>query len=280
MSRMGIFFQVMGVSLCLALPAAAEQSPEPASGSTATSEESAATGVKHAETTSAGTESVVAASEADAPAKPAEPQTKVAAAPRPVTLKANIDLANQTMTVFENGSAMYTWPISSGVAAYATPRGTFRPQWTAKMWYSRKYDNAPMPHSVFINGGIAVHGTGHTGSLGRPASHGCIRLAPGNARTFYNLVHRHGLKSTKVSVYGTPKWRSPAVASRTSREQRAYASGGSNWFWGDWSGPSESAYSPGFTQRSAKKKRYAIPPAKYYGRKRVQRPQASGAWNW
>jgi lipoprotein-anchoring transpeptidase ErfK/SrfK len=44
------------------------------------------------------------------------------------------------------------------------------------MWYSRKYDNSPMPYSVFFRGGYAVHGTSYVKQLGRPASHGCVRL--------------------------------------------------------------------------------------------------------
>jgi hypothetical protein len=49
---------------------------------------------------------------------------------------------------------------------------------------SRKYDNAPMPYAVFFNGGYAVHATFDLKRLGRPASHGCIRLHPENAAEF------------------------------------------------------------------------------------------------
>src|SRR3712207_7541770 len=62
------------------------------------------------------------------------------------------------------------------------PRSTLFPYTTLfrstrlhRMWYSRKYDNSPMPHSIFFTGGYAIHGTPHVRSLGRPASHGCIR---------------------------------------------------------------------------------------------------------
>ena len=67
-----------------------------------------------------------------------------------------------------------------------------------KMWYSRKYDMAPMPHSIFFHGGYAIHGTDHVRSLGRPASHGCVRLHPRNARTLYNLVRRNGPRNTRI----------------------------------------------------------------------------------
>lgn len=123
------------------------------------------------------------------------------------------------------------------------------------MWYSRKYDMAPMPHAVFIHGGVAVHGTQHVSALGRPASHGCIRLAPGNARTFYNLVHQHGLKRVRVAVHGTPKWRAPAIASRKTKPAPSYYASEQSGFW-SWTNGSyvgSSAYDPGFVQKKYRK---------------------------
>jgi hypothetical protein len=132
--------------------------------------------------------------------------------PKPVTLIARIDLTNQRMTVVVNGKPMHTFTISSGTRENATPAGTFKPSWMARMWHSRTYDLAPMPHSVFFNGGIAVHGTTWISQLGRPASKGCIRLAPANAATFYNLVSKHTLAQTRVVVTGWPKFPEPQVA--------------------------------------------------------------------
>jgi len=181
---------------------------------------------------SAATESAAQAPDAE---KSEAPAPAVKPKPLPPTLTASIDLSRQMMTVKVNGETRYSWPISSGVAAFATPTGNFHPQWTAKMWYSRKYDMAPMPNAVFINGGVAVHGTYHTKYLGSPASHGCIRLAPGNAATFYNLVQRHGLGRTRVSVHGRPNWRGGAeIASRNDEDRKSrYADNQGSWFWGD-----------------------------------------------
>jgi lipoprotein-anchoring transpeptidase ErfK/SrfK len=111
---------------------------------------------------------------------------------------ARVDISTQTMTVTENGRVLYSWSVSTGRSPYRTPRGSFRPTRLHKMWYSRKYDNAPMPHSIFFHGGYAIHGTEHVGSLGRPASHGCVRLHPSNARTLYNLVRAHGTGNTRI----------------------------------------------------------------------------------
>jgi lipoprotein-anchoring transpeptidase ErfK/SrfK len=56
------------------------------------------------------------------------------------------------------------------------------------MHYSKKYDNAPMPHSIFFSGGYAIHATPHVGNLGRPASHGCVRLHPEHAAQLYTMT--------------------------------------------------------------------------------------------
>ena len=113
---------------------------------------------------------------------------------------ARIDVSKQTMTVSENGRVVYSWKVSTARPGYVTPRGTFRPTRMHRMWYSRKYDNSPMPHSIFFRGGYAIHGTNDVKRLGRPASHGCVRLAPGNARTLFNLVKAHGPGNTRIIV--------------------------------------------------------------------------------
>ena len=111
---------------------------------------------------------------------------------------ARIDISDQTMVVSENGRVLYSWSVSTGRSPYRTPRGTYRPIRMHEMWYSRKYDMAPMPHSIFFHGGYAIHGTDAISHLGRPASHGCVRLHPNNARTLFNLVRSHGSGNTRI----------------------------------------------------------------------------------
>ena len=89
-------------------------------------------------------------------------------------VEARVDLTNQRLDVVVNGEKLHTWKISSGRAGYATPAGTYTPYRIHKMWRSRHYTNAPMPCSVFYDGGYANHGTSAVGRLGRPASHGCV----------------------------------------------------------------------------------------------------------
>jgi lipoprotein-anchoring transpeptidase ErfK/SrfK len=98
-----------------------------------------------------------------------------------------ISKSRQRMIV-HSSEGSYSWPVSTARRGYYTPTGVFYPYSLQPMHYSRKYDNAPMPHSIFFSGGYAIHATPHTGNLGRPASHGCVRLSPANAATLYNIV--------------------------------------------------------------------------------------------
>ena len=115
-------------------------------------------------------------------------------------LVASIDISSQTMTVSRYGQVVYRWSVSTARRGYITPRGNYRPQWTARMWYSRKYEMSPMPYSVFFRGGYAIHGTNYVKNLGRPASHGCVRLHTANAATFYSLVRQVGAGNTRIHV--------------------------------------------------------------------------------
>src|SRR5262245_38845275 len=85
----------------------------------------------------------------------------------------NIDKSKQKMTVFLDGVEKYVWPVSTGLAGYSTPSGTYTATSMNEIWYSKQWDNAPMPHSIFFRkDGYAIHGTYEAKNLGRPASHG------------------------------------------------------------------------------------------------------------
>ncbi len=113
---------------------------------------------------------------------------------------AKIDLSQQKMRVYVNGKMSYSWSVSTARRGYRTPTGSYRPKILKRMHYSSKYNNSPMPHSVFFRGGYAIHGTNHLRSLGRPASHGCVRLHPSNARRLYKLIRRHGKGNTRIVI--------------------------------------------------------------------------------
>jgi hypothetical protein len=121
------------------------------------------------------------------------------APPAHATVNIQVNLPTQTMSVTSGSGAQYEWPVSTARAGYTTPRGTFRPQRMMVMAYSIKYHMSPMPHSIFFTGGYAIHGTYEVGHLGRRASHGCVRLAPGNAATLFSMVQQEG---ARISIFG------------------------------------------------------------------------------
>lgn len=123
-----------------------------------------------------------------------------AAAPAQASIVARISLSEQRMDLVVDGAHAYSWPVSTARRGYVTPTGSYRPTRTARMWYSRKYDMSPMPYSVFFRGGYAIHGTGYVRSLGRPASHGCVRLHTANAAILYRLVRERGMGAARVVI--------------------------------------------------------------------------------
>ena len=126
-----------------------------------------------------------------------------------------IDKSAQKMTVTVNGEDRYTWPVSTGRDGYDTPSGDHQPFRMEKDHFSREWDDAPMPNSIFFTKiGHAIHGTYEVRNLGRPASHGCVRLAPQNAAILYALVKDEGVFNTRVRLVGEIPKGSDLVAGR------------------------------------------------------------------
>jgi len=123
-----------------------------------------------------------------------------AAGPVLAGVKARIDLSQQRMRVYVNGRHYATWKVSTARRGYHTPTGTFRPKWLARMHYSKKYHHSPMPYSIFFHYGFAIHGTYEIKYLGRPVSHGCVRLGPKHAARLFSLVRQYGMKNTTITI--------------------------------------------------------------------------------
>lgn len=124
----------------------------------------------------------------------------MSAMPALADVRIRVDKSSQTMTVAVDGWVQHQWAVSTAKRGYYTPSGSWRPFRLEPNWYSRKYDNAPMPSSIFFTGGYAIHGTVHVSQLGRPASRGCIRLHPANARELFALVRQYGMKNTRITI--------------------------------------------------------------------------------
>jgi lipoprotein-anchoring transpeptidase ErfK/SrfK len=116
---------------------------------------------------------------------PAEKAAKPAKPPASKILVV-IDKPTQEMKVFVDDVERYSWKVSTGIRRYDTPSGRYTARSMNEIWYSKQWDDAPMPHAIFFTRkGHAIHGTEETRWLGRPASHGCVRLAPENATTLF-----------------------------------------------------------------------------------------------
>ncbi len=119
---------------------------------------------------------------------------------RNAAVKVYIDISSQSMSVNVNGLRYASWPVSTGKSGNATPRGTWKPTRMSRGHFSRQF-KVILPNAIFFTGGIAIHATKkQVHLLGQKASHGCVRLAPGNAAMLYNLVARHGMRSTSITV--------------------------------------------------------------------------------
>jgi hypothetical protein len=145
------------------------------------------------------------------------------ALPASAKLLIEIDKSAQRMTVSQDGARLYVWPVSTGQRGYDTPGGAYTPFRMEKDHFSREWDDAPMPHSIFFTRqGHAIHGTEHTRNIGRPASHGCVRLEPQNARVLFGLVQQAGMPNVRVMLFGEtgPGSSPPATVRRAPRYEQ------------------------------------------------------------
>ena len=113
---------------------------------------------------------------------------------------ARVDKSSQTMTVYHHGEVIGRWKVSTARPGKVTPSGTWSAKSLSRYHRSSRYDNAPMPYSIFYSGHFAIHGTNQIKKLGRPASSGCIRLHPSNAAKLFRLVQSEGLRNMRVVV--------------------------------------------------------------------------------
>ena len=143
--------------------------------------------------------------------------------PASAALLITIDKTVQRMSVVMDGQEIFNWPVSTGTRSYDTPSGSYKPFRMEADHYSKEWDDAPMPHSIFFTQiGHAIHGTTHTKAIGTPASHGCVRLEPQNAETLFKLVKQEKMANTRIVLTGTtPAPAPPPVASAPAERRQA-----------------------------------------------------------
>lgn len=180
-----------------------------------------------------------------------------------------IDKSAQSMAVSVDGVQRWNWPVSTGRRGYDTPSGSYRPFRMEATHFSREWDSAPMPHSIFFTRiGHAIHGTYESAYLGSAVSHGCVRLSTENATQLYDLVKAEGISNTRVVVTGHLSYGEPEAYNR-NRPSNGFGFFGQsqNSIFGFSPGPSQNAYQQTsyrqsrYGQNSANQRRSSAAPA-------------------
>ncbi|MBX9841665.1 MAG: L,D-transpeptidase [Xanthobacteraceae bacterium] len=196
------------------------------------------------------------------------------ALPASARLLIEIDKSSQRMIVSQDGVRIHVWPVSTGLRRYDTPSGSYTPFRMEKDHFSREWDDAPMPHSIFFTAkGHAIHGSDHVRNLGRPASHGCVRLHRQHAATLFSLVRQEGMANVRVVLSGAvPSASDPAVARRAPGygEQPGYI--GQSY-------PDQSYPGQGYANQGYPNQGYEMTsPRAYRYDRREAAPPRSGHW--
>jgi hypothetical protein len=135
-------------------------------------------------------------------------------APAQASILITVDKSAQQMTVTVDGDPRYVWPVSTGMAQYDTPVGQYTPFRMEKDHFSREWDDAPMPYSIFFTKqGHAIHGTNHAID-GAAHSHGCVRISVKHAAQLWDLVKAEGMQNVRVELSGRIPGRGELMARR------------------------------------------------------------------
>jgi hypothetical protein len=193
-------------------------------------------------------------------------------------VQVTIDKSTQQMTVAKDGRPLYQWPVSTGRSGFDTPSGKFKAFRMERDHFSKEWDDAPMPFSIFFTEkGHAIHGYLDTKNIGRPASHGCVRLTKANAEKLYTLVEEDGVGNTTVVLTGQTPSHAPAVAKRRlprpeSVEEQAALPQQPQY--GQRYGSNQPAYgNQYYAQPQYGQPYYAQPQGRYYAQPQYAQPQ-------
>ena len=125
-----------------------------------------------------------------APANPPKPGNT---APAPTTGKwIDINISTQTITAFQDKTALKSVLVSTGVAWFPTPIGRYKvymkiASQTMSGGAGGSYYYLPgVPWVMYFTGAYAIHGTYWHRNFGKPMSHGCVNLTIEDAKWFYD----------------------------------------------------------------------------------------------
>lgn len=114
----------------------------------------------------------------------AEDTVPVSLVPRTAVV---VSKANQMVFYFEDGDLENVFTCSTALPKYDLAPSRYKVYYRSRNHHSREYD-VDMPYAMFFHQGYALHATTVIRRLGRPASHGCVRLHPRDARTLFAKV--------------------------------------------------------------------------------------------
>jgi LysM repeat protein len=111
----------------------------------------------------------------------------------------DVDLSSQRVRAYRGSTVVRSMVVSTGLARYPTPPGTFRiyAKYPSVTMSGPGYYLPGVPHTMFFYRGYALHGTYWHNNFGTPMSHGCINLTRADAAWLYSWAP----VGTKVSIH-------------------------------------------------------------------------------
>jgi lipoprotein-anchoring transpeptidase ErfK/SrfK len=99
-----------------------------------------------------------------------------------------IRLASQRLIAWQNGRAVMSSAISSGVRAHPTLRGTFHiyVKYRSTRMRGPGYNLPNVPYTMYYSGSYGIHGAYWHNNFGHPMSHGCVNLPVSFSRKLFS----------------------------------------------------------------------------------------------
>ena len=116
---------------------------------------------------------------------------------RPVARRIVVSIPDRKLALVEDGRAVKIYPVAVGAAATPSPTGSFtvierlsHPTWYGPGKVVPPGKSNPLgPRWIGLSRrGYGIHGTSNPRSIGRPASHGCIRMHNADVEELFGLV--------------------------------------------------------------------------------------------
>lgn len=122
-----------------------------------------------------------------------------------------VDLRNQFAALYEGDRMVFVTLVSSGDEGHETPPGTYRLEAKHISTTMDNEENPSGPYMIqdvpwvmYFKGSYALHGAFWHDRFGLKTSHGCVNLAPADARRFFNFATSPELPAGWHAVFTPP----------------------------------------------------------------------------